>query len=163
MATPLFRGTPIQYEPKRNNRFMLEFPTELGIETWFVKTSGRPTYESKETEIPYINTSFWVAGRYTWGTIDIEFLDHIGPSSSQKIMEWVRLHSESLTGRQGYAAGYKKDIFIYDLDPTGIPISKWGIYQAMITKAEFGKNDHADDDLQTVKITIRPDFCEQLF
>ena len=25
-------------------------------------------------------------------------------------MEWVRLHSESVTGRQGYAAGYKKDI-----------------------------------------------------
>jgi hypothetical protein len=25
-------------------------------------------------------------------------------------MEWVRLHSESISGRQGYAAGYKRPV-----------------------------------------------------
>jgi hypothetical protein len=34
----------------------------------------------------------------------VTLLDH----QQQAIMEWVRLHSESITGRQGYAAGYKE-------------------------------------------------------
>jgi hypothetical protein len=53
------------------------------------------------------NTSTWVLGRFTWESIDVVFRDPIGPSATQAIMEWVRLHSESITGRQGYAAGYK--------------------------------------------------------
>lgn len=163
MSTPLFRGTPIHNEPKRKNRFMLEFPSELGIEAWMVKTSGRPSVEQKSVEIPYLNTSFFVLGRYIAKPMDIEFLDHIGPSTSQKVMDWQRLHSEMLTGRQGYAASYKKDLFLYDLDPTGVPIAKWGMYQCMITAFESGENDHSNDELQTFKISIQPDIVELLF
>ena len=62
-----------------------------------------------ETEIPFLNTSTYVVGRYNWETIQVTLRDPIGPSASQAVMEWVRLHSESVTGRQGYAAGYKRD------------------------------------------------------
>jgi hypothetical protein len=40
-------------------------------------------------------------------------------------MEWVRLHAESVTGRMGYAAGYKKDVDLEMLDPTGVAVEKW--------------------------------------
>ena len=79
----MFRPVPVEQEPKRNNRFVLEFPTELGIESFLVQTSGKPTIEINETEIPYMNTFTYVAGKYKWAPIDIEFIDVIGPSTTQ--------------------------------------------------------------------------------
>jgi peptide chain release factor 1 len=38
--------------------------------------------------------------------------DPITPSGAQAVMEWVRLHHESVTGRDGYSDMYKKDLRI---------------------------------------------------
>jgi hypothetical protein len=104
----LLMKMPVPYEPKRKNRFILSFPSSLGINSWYVESTSRPNIQIGATEIPFLNTSTYVAGRFTWNTINVTFRDPIGPSASQALMEWVRLHSESVTGRMGYAAGYKK-------------------------------------------------------
>ncbi len=74
-------------------------------------------------------------------------------------MEWVRLHAESLTGRMGYAAGYKKTITIKGLDPGGVEVEKWVLQQCMITNIDFGDNAMDDDEVQTVQLTIQPWRC----
>lgn len=158
--TQMLRGTPIQYEPLRVNRFSIGFPNELNIEEWLVQTSGRPKMKINPVKIDYMNTAFYVAGKYEWDPIDIKFIDPIGPSSSNKLMDWVRLHAESLTGREGYAAGYKKDLILKSLDPAGNEVQKWVLYQCMVTNIDFGDNDHGNDELQMVTITLQPDFCE---
>ena len=110
-------------------------------------------------EIPYLNEFNYVAGKYKWGTLDITFIDTIGPSTSNQLMEWVRLHAESLTGRMGYAAGYKKNINLKALDPTGVEVEKWFIEQAQIVDVDFGTNDHSSDELQKITVTIQPWRC----
>jgi hypothetical protein len=155
----MFRPVPVEQEPKRKNRFVLEFPTELGIESYLVQTSGKPSLEIGATEIPYMNTSTWVSGRYKWGTLDVEFIDVIGPSTTQKVMEWVRLHAESATGRMGYAIGYKKNLVLKALDPTGVEVEKWTLIGCLITNASFDDYDYGADDVAKVKITIQPDRC----
>jgi hypothetical protein len=155
----MFRPVPVEQEPKRKNRFVLEFPTELGIESYLVQTSGKPSIEINSTEIPFMNTSTFVSGRYKWGTMDVSFIDVIGPSTTQKIMEWVRLHAESATGRMGYAIGYKKNLVLKALDPTGVEVEKWTLIGCIITSAAFDDYDYSADDLSTVKITIQPDRC----
>lgn len=155
----MFRPVPIEQEPKKKNRFVLEFPSELGIESYLVQTSGKPSMEIGNVEIPYMNTSTWVAGRYKWNTIDIEFLDVIGPSTTQKVMEWVRLHAESATGRMGYAVGYKKNLVLKALDPTGVEVEKWTLVGSFITNASFDDYDYGAEDITKVKITIQPDRC----
>lgn len=155
----MFRPVPVEQEPKRKNRFVLEFPTELGIESYLVQTSGKPSLEIGATEIPYMNTSTWVSGRYKWGTLDVEFIDVIGPSTTQKVMEWVRLHAESATGRMGYAIGYKKNLVLKALDPTGVEVEKWTLIGCLITNASFDDYDYSADDVAKVKITIQPDRC----
>lgn len=155
----MFRPVPVEQEPKRKNRFVIEFPTELGIESYLVQTSGKPTLEIGSTEIPYMNTSTWVAGRSKWSTLDISFIDVIGPSTTQKVMEWVRLHFESATGRMGYAVGYKKNLVMKALDPVGVEVEKWTLVGCSITNASFDDNDYSSDDITNVKITIQPDRC----
>jgi hypothetical protein len=152
-------GVPFDYEPKRVNRFFAEFPSELGIEVWKVRKFDRPKMDINSVEIPYMNEMQYVAGRYKWDPLTIEFLDPIGPSTSQQLMEWVRLHAESLTGRMGYAAGYKKNIILKELDPTGIEVAKFFLEQCMITNIDFQEHDYTTDEITTISLTIQPWRC----
>lgn len=150
---------PINWEPKRNNRFYLEFPTEIGIEVWKVREVKRPSMEINSVEVPYMNERNYVAGRYKWNEIEIKLIDPIAPSTSTQVMEWVRLHAESLTARMGYAIGYKKDLVLKAVDPSGVEIEKWLLEQCMITNVDFGENAQDNDELQQVSITIQPYRC----
>lgn len=150
---------PLDYEPLRKNRFLLRFPSDLGIQEWWVASASRPTITMNETEIPFLNTSSWVVGRYIWESITVTLRDPIGPSASQAVMEWVRLHSESVTGRQGYAVAYKRDLIIEMLDPTGTAVSQWILKNAMIVSAAFGDLSYDDDGLADITLQIRPQYC----
>ena len=155
----LLMKMPVPYEPKKQNRFILRFPSSLGINEWFVISSSRPKIAIGEVEIPFLNTSTWVAGRFTWDAIDVTFKDPIGPSAAQALMEWVRLHAESVTGRMGYAAGYKKDIELEMLDPTGVVVEKWILQGSMLTNVDFGTLDYSAEDIAEITATIRMDRC----
>ena len=155
----MYRNVPIEQEPKKKHRFELQFPTELGIDNFIVQTSGKPKITIGSVEIQYMNTSTFVAGRYKWETIDVKFLDVIGPSSTQKVMDWVNLHAESATGRMGYAVGYKKNLDLVALDPTGVGVETWRLYGCQITNASFDDYDYGADDLIYATITLQPDRC----
>lgn len=155
----LLMKMPLQYEPLRKNRWLFRFPSDLGIMEWFCESAKRPSIQQKDVEIPFLNTSTWVVGRYTWDTIQVTLRDPIGPSASQAVMEWVRLHSESVTGRQGYAAGYKRDVEIEMLDPTGVVVQKWILKNTMCTNVDFGDLNYSQDDLSTITMTLRFDYA----
>ena len=155
----LLLNMPLEYEPLRKNRFLLRFPSDLVIQEWWVSNASRPTITMGETEIPFLNTSTWVVGRYVWEQISVTLRDPIGPSASQAVMEWVRLASESVSGRQGYAVAYKRDLVLEMLDPTGTAVSQWIIKNAMPVTVNFGDLAYDDDGLATIEITIRPDYC----
>jgi hypothetical protein len=159
----LLMKMPVPYEPKRQNRFIVRFPSSLGINEWYVSSAKRPTAKINATEIQFLNTSTYVAGRFTWETIQVTFRDPIGPSASQALMEWFRLHAESVTGRMGYAAGYKKDIELEMLDPTGVVVEKWILQGTFITDLNFGDLDYSRDDLANIQCTLRMDRCIQVY
>lgn len=155
----LLMKMPIPYEPKRQNRFILRFPSSLGINEWFVESTSRPHITINPVEIQFLNTSTFVAGRFNWQTINVTFRDPIGPSASQALMEWVRLHAESVTGRMGYAAGYKKDVDLEMLDPTGVVVEKWILYGTFLSDVNFNALSYSQDALATITATLRMDRC----
>jgi hypothetical protein len=159
----LLLNMPTVYEPKRKNRFLFRFPSDLGIQEWWLMSGSRPSISQNEVEIPFLNTSTWVIGRFTWDTIEVTFRDPIGPSAAQAIMEWVRLHSESATGRQGYAAGYKKEVELEMLDPTGVVVEKWVLEGTMLTNVSFGDLSMDDDALAEINGTLRFDRAILIF
>jgi hypothetical protein len=158
----LLMKMPIPYEPKRKNRFIMSF-NDLGINEWYVESTSRPSLTINSTAIDFLNTKTYVAGKYEWGEISVTFRDPIGPSASQALMEWVRLHAESVTGRMGYAAGYKRDIFLSLLDPTGVVIEKWVLKNTFLTKVDFQGLSYAEDGLVTIQASLRPDYCVLLY
>ena len=74
-------------------------------------------------------------------------------------MEWVRLHSESATGRQGYAIGYKKNLVLKSVDGSGVEVEKWTLVGTLIKDAAFDEYDHNSDDISKVTITLQPFQC----
>ena len=78
-------------------------------------------------------------------------------------MEWFRLHAESVTGRMGYAAGYKKDVELEMLDPTGVVVEKWILQGTFLTDLNFGDLDYSRDDLATIDASLRMDRCIQVY
>lgn len=150
---------PLQFEPMRKNRWIMRFPSDLGISEWMLSSASRPKLTQNVTEIQFFNTSTYVLGRYTWDTIQITFRDPISPSASQAVMEWVRLGSESVTGRQGYAAGYKRDVELEMLDPTGVCISKWILKNSFLSNVDFGSLQYSDDALADITATLVMDYA----
>lgn len=150
---------PLVYEPLRKNRFILRFPADLGIQEWTLVSAKRPSINQNAVEIQFLNTSTWVLGRYVWDDITVTFRDPIGPSTSQAAMEWIRLGSESLTGRQGYAAGYKRDIELDMLDPNGVVAQKWILKNCFVVNCDFGELSMSDDSLAEVTATLKMDYA----
>lgn len=159
----LLMKMPLPYEPKKQNRFILRFPSSLGINEWFVEATSRPKVKIGVVAIPFLNTEDYVAGKFNWETINVTFRDPIGPSASQALQEWVRQHAESVTGRMGYAAGYKKDVYLDILDPTGVVIEKWLLENTFITSVDYGSLSYDSDKLINITVTLRPSRCHMLY
>lgn len=153
----MLRPVPIDIEPKRKNRWIVEFPADLEFAEWMVQTAARPTVNVNEVEIPFMNVSSYVAGRATWDTLAITFIDPIGPSATQKVIQWIRKCIEFSTGRMGYAVNYKKNLVLKMLDPAGETVEKWLLQGAFITTSNFGDLDYGTDDLANIDATIRFD------
>ena len=123
------------FEPKLQNRFIL---TIDGVPSYTIKASGRPTIQFEEVELRHMNTSRYIAGKGTWQPLDVVLYDPIVPSAAQQVHEWILLHHEAVTGRDGYADFYKKDITFNLLDPVGAKIEEWQLKGAYIQSANFG-------------------------
>ena len=136
---------PNKFEPKRKNRFVLAIE---GIDAFLIKSTGRPKWTGGTVEIPFINSYRRIAqGRAKWDAISVTLHDPIAPSGAQQVMEWIRTHNETVSGRAGYADFYKRDIQIKILDPIGTVVELWDIKGAFLTSVAF--NDLAYDDAGT--------------
>ena len=75
-------------------------------------------------------------------------------------MEWVRLHKESVTGRDGYSDFYKKDITFNLLGPVGDKVEEWKLVGAFIQTANFNDLDFANGtDVADISLTLRYDYA----
>jgi len=144
------------FEPKTANRFIMYIE---GIPAYLVKSTGRPEVTNGEVAIDHINVKRWVKGKSEWSAVTVSLYDPVVPSAAQAVMEWVRLHHESVTGRDGYSDFYKKDVTFNALGPVGDKVEEWTLKGAFITTAKFSDMDYGGSDPSTVDITLRYDYA----
>ena len=124
------------FEPKQANRFILYMD---GMPSYLVKSVSAITLQQGVVTLNHINVERKVKGKSTWQNVTMTLFDPITPSGAQAAMEWIRLHHESVTGRDGYSDFYKKDLTLNVLGPVGDIVSEWIIKGAMITNTNFGE------------------------
>lgn len=142
------------YEPKRKFRWILEID---GVDAFVMKTAARPQATFEETVIDYINAKRYVSGKMAWNPIQVTLHDPIAPSAAQKVMQWLRLNYEPLTGRMGYATVYKKNITLKMLDPQGAVVELWDFTGAWPMDINWGDLDYASSDNVEITFSLRFD------
>ena len=147
---------PNKFEPKKKNRWI--FALE-GIDSFLIKTAARPSISIESQPISYMNSKRFVAGLATFETLSLTLHDPIAPSGSQQVMEWVRTHFESVSGRAGYADFYKRDCQLKLVDPVGTVIELWDIKGCFLTSAGFGDVSYEDGGMMEISMTLRFDNC----
>jgi hypothetical protein len=144
------------FEPKMKNRYVMEIDT---IPSYLVKAANRPTIQFETIALDHINVKRKLQGKADWQDITITLYDPIVPSAAQKVMDWIRLGHESITGRRGYADFYKKDITFYLLGPVGDKIEQWTLKGAFIQQANFGELDFSSNEVATIELTLSYDYA----
>ena len=145
------------FEPKQANRFILYMD---GVPSYIVKGVNAITVTQGEVPLNHINVQRKVKGKTVWGDVQMTLFDPITPFGAQSVMEWVRLHHESVTGRDGYSDFYKKDLVLDVLGPVGDVVSEWILKGAFIKDANFGDyNWDTVDTAVNITMTVAVDYC----
>ena len=145
------------FEPKQANRFILYMD---GMPSYIIKGVSAVTLNQGIVTLNHINVERKVKGKSVWQDVTLTLFDPITPSGAQATMEWVRLHHESVTGRDGYSDFYKKDLTINVLGPVGDIVSEWILKGAFITSTNFG--EYSWDTVDTainLQITVSIDYA----
>jgi len=139
------------------NRFVFYID---GIPSYLIKKADAPGVTLGEIKIEHINVYRKLKGKAEWKDIALELYSPISPSGQQAVMEWVRLHHESVTGRDGYSDFYKKDCSLAILGPVGDVVSEWVIKGAFIKESGFGSYDWATADPTMLTLSLGMDYAE---
>jgi hypothetical protein len=145
------------FEPKQANRFILYMD---GIPSFVIKGLSAISVTQGEVILNHINVLRKVKGKTVWNDITMTLFDPITPSGAQAVMEWVRLHHESVTGRDGYSDFYKKDLTLNVLGPVGDIVSEWIIKGAFVKEATFGDYSwDTENEAKQIEVTLGVDYC----
>ncbi len=121
----------MKYELKRDNRFKVEFPVEFNIDGWQVQYCSKPKLVES-----------------IWEDIVIEFIDPIGPSTSQALFHNV--HKTNIN---------KFTLFLYGLDPVGVEVEKWEIRVSRVKSIDFGQYSYENDTISKPKMILAVKDC----
>jgi hypothetical protein len=148
------------FEPMLQHRFIFYID---GIPAYMIKKADAPGVSFNEIKLDHINVYRKIKGKAEWRDITLGLYSPISPSGQQAVMEWVRLHHESVTGRDGYSDFYKKDVNLNVVGPLGDIASSWVIKGAFIKEANFGNYDFSAVEAVEISMTLGMDYCEILF
>jgi len=144
------------FEPKVQNRFIMYMN---GLPSYIIKKINRPSIDFGDIDMHHINVMRKLKGKANWGDFSMTLYDPIVPSGAQAVMEWIRTSHESLTGIDGYADFYKRDLQFEVLGPVGDIVEEWILKGAYIKSAQFGDMDWASDQVVEISVTMRIDYA----
>ena len=124
----------VPYEPKKNNRWIVQFPDYLPIPEYVVKYVSRLSWERESFMAPI-----------TWDDLIIKLYDPITPSTSQILHEYFirsKTNSKTITFN------------INKLGPVG-DIVQQTVITGAITGIDFGECDYENDDVSLIVLNFR--------
>lgn len=125
----------IAYEPFIRNRFIVRFPSEMGVHSWFVKSITMPSLQID------------IEGKDIWDDITVKFRSFIGPSTPQAIMENLKPAKDF-------------EMNIEFLDPSQVTVQKWNIEVEKTLSIDFGGTaSYEADGIQEIVVILRPKNC----
>ena len=144
------------FEPKVKNRYIWYID---GVPSFLVKAASRPSVQFETITLDHINVKRYLKGKAAWQPIELTLYDPIVPSGAQSVIEWIRLSHESVTGRDGYADFYKKDVTFNMLGPTGDIVEEWQLKGSYISQANWNTLEYQSNEVADITIQLTYDYA----
>jgi hypothetical protein len=140
-----------EYEPTRSFRRVMELPMgdRLGL---FLVDAEKPVIQQTHITHPWI-VEEPIMGRNLIQPIQVIFRDGINTNETE-FQDFMRdwLHDQIGVS----SIGYKKNICIKTLDPTGVEIERWDLRGCFPSAVIYTTNNN---DTQTLEMTLHYDYC----
>lgn len=175
-------------EPKRQNRWIVQFDGIHNGNMFFANKVTRPAIEVSKKEHKFLNHTFNYPGRVTWQPVTLTMVDTAGGgtenSSTVDVMAnlmdilaesgyMVPLNANSLGtiskekavnnlssgGGAGSAPARSNGITIQMVNEDGVTVEQWKLMNAFITKFTPSELSYEEDGIATIDIEITYDYC----
>jgi hypothetical protein len=155
-------------QPKRSYRFELSVMGDLhGISKFLVEKVQKPSFSVGESEVKYLNHTFWYPGRVTWNDISFTIIDVLRPTDANGTAEIMRILEASGynipdgTSRETVSKASSNkalgQIKIHQFDSEGTVMESWVLNNSWIKDVKFGDLDYGSEDMQKIDITLKYD------
>jgi len=148
-----------QFEPKMQNRFLF-FLDPAGPPNYLVRTAQRPTFNMDPVLVDYVNIQRKFKGKATWNNISVTLYDPITPVGAAAVEAWIRNHHHnSVTGKEGYALDYKRDLRFDAVGADGEVIETWKLAGAWCANVNYGDFDWSTSDPVQITLELAYDYA----
>jgi hypothetical protein len=122
-----------------------------------------PGLTNNEITIPYMNSEFYIAGRRTWETFDIMFMENELGEVYKVFYDWCnKIYNVDGFGEGGVPRDYKARLDITRLTVAGATIDEFIVYGAWPTTIGTIDMAYDNEEIQTMTVTFRFDFWSRL-
>ena len=136
------------YEPKKNNRFLVNLPDFFEIPEYLIKSFERPSIKiiNEPTGESYMD----------WKIISLEIYDIVNPSTSHKIWNLIKALEGNDDKLLELAEKIKRfDIKLQLLGPIGDTVEEWEL-KVQLVEILFGDLNNEDDNVTNITLRLKP-------
>ena len=158
-------------EPKRQYRWLAYIG---GMDPILCKKFAKPKVTVSETELKFLNHSFWYPGRVSWDAVSITLVDPVEPDAAGimfgKLMNSGYKYPDTYSNSVSTISKSKSveglgNVQIVQLgaragsaDHTN-PVESWTLKNAWIKDIAFGELDYENDGMVDIVISLRFDYA----
>ena len=155
------RLAPSTYKPHLSFRFKIQFSDLPNIQ-FYGKASTLPEVSNNPLSVEYGNTYMMVKGKTRWSEVTITCYAYENMTHTELWNYLNRMHQDVGLGTDMYPDDYKKDIYIYLLNPQDRPVCAWRLIGAFMSGLRNGTADWASEEIIQPEITIAYDYAQYI-
>lgn len=162
-------------EFKRKFRYLLQVqycigqgnPADHTVPPYFVKTAGRPDLTIEETELNFLNSKTWIAGKPSWETMSVTYMD-VDTGDNVALWAWIgTIYNFFTTGNgvgnnanqpcysMGRRSQYEGQATLQMLDACGGVTEQFVYNNFWPTSIKFGELDYSSSETVDIEMTCR--------
>jgi len=157
-------------EPKRQFRFSVSIAGMEANATYYAKSVTKPSFTVGESELKFLNHTFYYPGKVTWDKISVTLVDPADPDAAGNLLTILRnsgynvpanLNEPGAMSTIGKAnsVGAIGAIYIRALDENGNALEEWTLNNPFISSVKFNDFDYGAEDLADITLEVRYDWA----
>jgi hypothetical protein len=157
-------------EPKRQFRFSVSIAGMEGNATYYAKSVTQPSFTVGESEVKFLNHTFYYPGKVTWDKVTLTLVDPADPDASGNLLTILRASGYNVPGNlsepgalssigKSNSVGALGAVYIRALDENGGALEEWTLNNPFISRVSFNDFDYGAEDLTNITVELRYDWA----